>query len=232
MEKTYEFRRIRIILLVLFATVIPKNVFAQIAVYDEQKFKQWNSMENGDWDFAPNGYYYLFHKDYSGAHMRWQWRGFKSGYIVYFDEADSNRKRVFIERAAHVPLVMEDLSKTKEELDNITPLSVEETARTLERNIDIVYSQYKDSFNELQAVISKNLLYCLDKSQGKLIEAIDILQRENDLVISDINYIHEEGPGKEIETTKRQISYEELKDKLEDIAKKSINLVLYAKAYY
>ena len=35
--------------------------------HDDQKEKQWKSMENGPWDFAPDWYYYLFHKNYSGA---------------------------------------------------------------------------------------------------------------------------------------------------------------------
>ena len=30
---------------------------AQHPTYDDQKEKQWKSMENGPWDFAPDWYY-------------------------------------------------------------------------------------------------------------------------------------------------------------------------------
>lgn len=35
--------------------------------HDEQKEKQIRSMEAAHWDFAPDWFYYFFHKDYSGA---------------------------------------------------------------------------------------------------------------------------------------------------------------------
>ena len=41
------------------------SAFAQHPTYDDQKEKQWKSMENGPWDFAPAWYYYLLHKKYS-----------------------------------------------------------------------------------------------------------------------------------------------------------------------
>ena len=41
-------------------------------VHDDQKEKQWTSMENGQWDFAPDWYYYFLHKNYSGAEMYWK----------------------------------------------------------------------------------------------------------------------------------------------------------------
>ena len=62
--------------------------------HDDQKEKQWKSMENGPWDFAPDWYYYLFHHNYSGASLHWRWRGFHSGLYVEFEEEDSNVKRI------------------------------------------------------------------------------------------------------------------------------------------
>ena len=37
---------------------------AQAVRHDKQKEKQWQSMENGPWDFAPDWYYYFLHKKY------------------------------------------------------------------------------------------------------------------------------------------------------------------------
>ena len=36
---------------------------AQHPTYDDQKEKQWKSMENGPWDFSPDWYYYLLHME-------------------------------------------------------------------------------------------------------------------------------------------------------------------------
>ena len=63
-------------------------------IHDDQKEKQWLSMENGPWWFAPDWYYYFLHKNYSGAEMYWKWAGFKSGYRVRFKEEKSNVKRI------------------------------------------------------------------------------------------------------------------------------------------
>ena len=59
---------------------VPLAGFAQYPEiqHDKQKEKQWRSMENGPWDFSPQWYYYLFHKNYSGASLSWKWRGFHS----------------------------------------------------------------------------------------------------------------------------------------------------------
>ena len=66
---------------------------AQKITHDKQKEKQWRSMETGPWDFAPDWYYYFLHKDYSGAYLKWEWHGFKSGYRVHFDEKRSHSKK-------------------------------------------------------------------------------------------------------------------------------------------
>lgn len=206
--------------------------YAQQDVYDKSKFKQWNSMENGDWDFAPDWYYYSLHKNYSGAHWKWEWHGFKSGPRIYFYEDRSNQKRVFIERLAHILTVEETKRKTQAELDTITPIFIEETERSVERNVDLMYSQYKHDFEKLQNFISQSLTFCLLKSNGKLIEVISLIQRSNDFILNDIDYVHKTGVGYEMENTKRQIAYEEALKKMKRVAKTSQNLVMYANCFY
>ncbi len=65
------------IITMLCAIIIsfPLTGNAQKVVRDNEKKKQWQSMENGPWDFSPDWYYYFLHKRYSGAEMYW---------IVYF----------------------------------------------------------------------------------------------------------------------------------------------------
>lgn len=64
--------------------LLPIGISAQTIVHDDQKEKQWKSMENGPWDFAPDWYYWLMHNSYSGASTYWAWRGFHSGLHVRF----------------------------------------------------------------------------------------------------------------------------------------------------
>ena len=64
--------QVRIMLLCLFCMAVSGTVTvanAQSIVSDSEKQKQWKSMENGPWDFAPDWYYFFLHKKYSGAEM-------------------------------------------------------------------------------------------------------------------------------------------------------------------
>ena len=94
MEQSISMKKKAIIFSLL--ALLPVGASAQWAQieHDEQKEKQWKSMENGPWDFAPDWYYWLMHNNYSGASLHWRWRGFKSSLGVEFDEDDSNVKRI------------------------------------------------------------------------------------------------------------------------------------------
>ncbi len=81
-------------LFVIVGMLYSLTASAQYLTYDDQKEKQWKSMENGPWDFSPAWYYYLLHKKYSGGETYWQWRFLKSGWRVRFKESKSNVKRI------------------------------------------------------------------------------------------------------------------------------------------
>ena len=84
------------IMMIALLMLSSSAIYAQMPEiqHDEQKEKQWKSMENGPWDFAPDWYYWLMHNSYSGASTYWAWRGFHSGLHVRFRESDSNVKRI------------------------------------------------------------------------------------------------------------------------------------------
>lgn len=226
------------IILIIISFFLHLSSTAQLVTYDhdKSKYNQWKSMENPlspeDWNFSPDWYYYLTHKNYSGASMKWQWRGFKSGWVITFDENKSNIKRAMIERIAHIVSAEETRSKTQSELDTITPIYKEEMIRTAERNIDAMYAQYENDFKKMQNAITVSLSYCLNRSNGKLYEAVVEIQRENDLVLANIEYVHKTGIGYEMENAKRQIAYEEAIKKMQHLANACKNLVFYAKCYY
>lgn len=202
-------------------------------VSDSQKQKQWASMELTNWDFAPDYYYYLFHKNYSGAELYWTMTaGFVPTPHVRFKESESNVKRILVPRTGQVPAEVDIKSKTQAQLDTINPIHADAVARALERNIDMVYSQYETEFADMQNAIAKNLNFCLEKSKGKLLDVIESIQRQNDLLLENITYTHKTGLGYELENTKRQESYEESMEKMKKVLGATNALVMYSKVYY
>ena len=129
-----------LLLCVVFAPVVAE---AQVPVRDNEKKKQWQSMENGPWDFAPDWYYYFLHKGYSGAEMYWKWAGFKSGFRVRFKESKSNIKRIMPTRVISEETQRQKLEKVEEERKYVEELYKEELVREADRAVDLVYPAYK-----------------------------------------------------------------------------------------
>ena len=107
--------RYRITTFCLLCLLTASGLQAQVPVRDNEKKKQWQSMENGPWDFAPDWYYYFLHKGYSGAEMYWKWAGFKSGFRVRFKESKSNIKRIMPTRVISEETQRQKLEKVEEE---------------------------------------------------------------------------------------------------------------------
>lgn len=54
--------QVRQIIIGIMLIGLPLAGYAQRPSRDNEKAKQWQSMENGPWDFAPDWYYYFLHK--------------------------------------------------------------------------------------------------------------------------------------------------------------------------
>ena len=225
--------KIKIMMLALLMFV-PLAGFAQYPEiqHDKQKEKQWRSMENGPWDFAPDWYYYLFHKNYSGASLSWKWRGFHSSLGVDFDESDSNVKRIMPVRVIEEETQRQKVKKVNEEYEKIEELHKEEVERAADRNVDLIYTSFKDDFNRMQDRITEGLLFCMTKSGGKMKYQVNELSRENEIVCQNIEYIHKQGIGYELENAKRQQAYSDAKTKMEGIVSRVAHLVGMAQCYY
>jgi len=225
--------KIKIMMLALLMFV-PLAGFAQYpeVQHDKQKEKQWRSMENGPWDFSPDWYYYLFHKNYSGASLSWKWRGFHSSLGVDFDESDSNVKRIMPVRVIEEETQRQKVKKVNEEYEKIEELHKEEVERAADRNVDLIYTSFKDDFNRMQDRITEGLLFCMTKSGGKMKYQVNELSRENEIVCQDIEYIHKQGIGYELENAKRQQAYSDAKTKMEGIVSRVAHLVGMAQCYY
>ena len=203
---------------------MPITIFAKTPkIHDDQKEKQWRSMENGPWDFAPDWYYYFLHKNYSGAEMYWKWAGFKSGYRV---------RRIMPVRVTAEETQRQKLSQVEKERAHIEELYKEEVAREADRMVDVTYASYKDDFNRMQDCITDGLLYCLQKSDGKLKYQVDEISRQNELLCADIAYIHKTGVGYELENAKRRQAYEEAKEKMGEIVSRTAHLCAVAATHY
>lgn len=213
---------------------VPSMGFAQWVTiqHDDQKEKQWRSMENGPWDFAPDWYYWLMHNSYSGASTYWAWRGFHSGLHVRFRESDSNVKRIMPVRVISEETQRQKVKKVNEEYEKIEELHKEEVARTADRNVDLSYASFKDDFNRMQDRITEGLLYCMTKSGGKMKYQVSEISKENKIVCQNIAYIHKQGIGYELENAKRQQAYSDAKVKMEGIVSRVAHLVGMAQSYY
>ena len=218
--------------ILFMACLLASWSYAQTIQHDEQKEKQWRSMENGPWDFAPDWYYYLFHKDYSGAETYWAWRGFKSGLHVRFKEENSNVKRIMPTRVISEETQRQKEEKVEEEMEMIKELHQEEVERAADRNVDMVYSSFKDDFNRMQESISEGLLFVAQKSKGKMNYQVTQLSRQNEMICRNIEYIHRQGIGYELENAKRQKAYMEAKSDMEKLVSRVTHLVGMAQAYY
>jgi len=200
--------------------------------HDDQKEKQWKSMENGPWDFAPDWYYYLFHKNYSGASLHWRWRGFHSGLYVEFEEEDSNVKRIMPVRVISEETQRQKMKKADEEMKLIAELHKEEVAREADRSVDLVYSSFKDDFNRMQNSITEGLLFCMTKSKGKMAFQVNELSRQNEILCQNVAYLHKQGVGYGLENAKREKGYIDAKKQMEELVSRTAHLVGMAQVYY
>ena len=208
------------------------NGMAQHPVHDEQKEKQWRSMENGPWDFSPDWFYYFMHKKYSGAETYWKWGFLHSGWRVRFKEEKSNVKRIMPTRITAEETQNRKQKKVEEERAYMEGLYKEEVARATDRNVDLVYPEFRDDFIRMQQSISEGLVYCLEKSKGKLRYQVDQLTRQNELLCRNIEYIHKTGTGYELENAKRQEAYMEYKKEMETLVSRVAHLVGMAQNFY
>ena len=214
--------------------LLPLGASAQWAQieHDEQKEKEWKSMENGPWDFAPDWYYYLFHKSYSGASLHWRWRGFHSGLYVEFDEDDSNVKRIMPVRVTSDETQRQKMKKADEEMKLIAELHKEEVAREADRSVDLVYASFKDDFNRMQNSITEGLLFCMTKSKGKMKFQVNELSRQNEILCQNVAYLHKQGVGYGLENAKREKGYIDAKKQMEELVSRTAHLVGMAQVYY
>ena len=221
---------IKIICAIILSFPLTGN--AQKVVRDGEKKKQWQSMENGPWDFAPDWYYFFLHKRYSGAEMYWKWAGFNSGFRVRFKEPKSNIRRIMPVRVTSEETQRQKVEKVEKERKYVEELYKEELLREADRAVDLMYGAYKDEFSRMQECITDGLLYSMRKSGGKLKYQVDELSRQNEILCADIAYIHKTGVGYGLENAKRQKAYEEAKEKMNELVNRTAHLCAVAATHY
>lgn len=220
------------ILTMIMAVMAFSQMSAQRVQRDRQKEMQWRSMETGPWNFSPSWYYYLMHKSYSGGETFWKWSGFHSGLRVRFKERKSNVKTIMPDRITSEETQKQKIKKVEEERLKVKEMHDEDVERAADRNIDLVYTGFKDEFNRMQNAISEGLKYCLTRSKGKLAPQVDELRRQNDLICRSIAYTHKSGIGYELENVKREKAYIEFKKLMEELVSRVAHLVGMAQQYY
>ena len=124
------------------------------------------------------------------------------------------------------------LSKVEKERAYVESLYKEELAREADRAVDVTYSIYKDEFSRMQDCIADGLLYCLNKSKGKMKYQVDELSRQNEIICANIAYIHKQGVGYGLENAKRQQAYEEAKAEMGKLVSRTVRLAAVAATHY
>ena len=124
------------------------------------------------------------------------------------------------------------MKKVESERQYIEELHKEEVLRQADRNVDLVYSSFKDDFNRMQNSISEGLTFCLTKSKGKMKFQVDELSRQNSIICQNISYLHKTGLGYELENAKRQKGYIDAKKQMEELVSRTAHLVGMAQSYY
>jgi len=224
--------KIKVLLCLLALIGLSQSAWTQTVRRDSQKEKQWKSMENGPWDFAPDWYYYFLHNKYSGAEMYWKWAGFKSGFRVRFKESKSNIKRIMPVRITAEETQRQKVEKVESERKYMEELYKEEVLREADRSVDLTYHAYKDEFNRMQECITDGLLYCMEKSGGKLKYQVDELSRQNEVLCSGIAYIRKTGIGYGLENAKRRQAYEDAKAEMGELVSRTAHLCAIAATHY
>lgn len=212
---------------ILFAFLFSTEVMAQRVTYnhDESKKLHLKSMEKGPWDFGQYRYYLTFHKKFSGADYHFN---LLKGERVSYHEDKSNVKRVFPVRLAQLEPADKINKKVQAQIDATTPVAEEEALRTTERSVDLSYKIYKESFLELNNIIEENIKYIKDNHYKMFYLAVDELQLEYDVIRTEIDYMHKQGPTVQVENTKRTLVYEDALNRLYKLAKSSNEIAILA----
>lgn len=229
MEHTNRGKRVRPNLKIIFCFmtilfIFPVNgILAQTQKHYEERYKQFRSMETGvKWDFQPGLYYAIAHRRYSGA----------SGFFKpKFNILKSNVGCLSPKRVAEVELENEVSKKLDKQISAMDSVLAEETLRTIERSVDETYDSYKPAFDSLKSNISAYLncnevLVC-----EEMLKRSQPLREELEMLDEEIKYIHKAGLDNQLEQGKRDIAYNEIKDKLNKLCGKSHSLAMLAKAY-
>ena len=72
----------------------------------------------------------------------------------------------------------------------------------------------------------------MNKSGGKMNYQVTQLSRQNEIICTNIEYIHKQGIGYELENAKRQKAYTDAKHQMEELVSRVAHLVGMAQTHY
>ena len=213
-------------LMLAFAAVILFDCHAQTVqiVDDEEKRKIWQSMEGGEWGFSPGFYYWLLHKNYSGASLK--------GFSVKFDAGKSNVGQIAPVRITAAATQNIKRKEAKKEKERIHEPYKEDLANHADRVVDVSYTTYKDEFNRMQDIIEEGLLICMNRSRGEMHRAVEEIMRKNSIVCENISYIHDTRVDSQLSNSRRQKAYEEAKAEMQTLVNRTVHLTALAVTLY
>lgn len=229
----------------LFLSIIialcPCFCLAQIAISDEDLQNQLRSMETGPVEFSPKEYYMAFHDNglgrdsYSVYH--WELPTLKHPLGRFVLSTDRSKAKPLVEYYRTPRIAIEIMNGTfaKEEMDQIEEQLQNETEEAVDRQVDLAYPKYKDSFIAMQNSISEKLQYCLTASKGEMLDHVTRISAMNERLCDQISYVHKDitdGIGNDMPLADREKEYLDIYESMEDVLRVSNLLVKYAVLNY
>lgn len=110
----------------------------------------------------------------------------------------------------------------------------EELLREADRNVDLMFPFLQGRVNRMQDCIhpGRTDLAACRKARASSSTRWTNWSRQNEILCADIAYIHKMGVGYGLENAKRQKAYEEARQKMEELVKRTANLCAVASTHY
>ncbi len=223
-----------IILSVIVAAVIPA-ASAQQTKNDPNLHKQIRSIAGDEWDFGPGFSYWLLHKGYSGAKMRYK---FPFSFKIEFDENRANVKRLWRPQLAELGLQQARLEEVKKQNDAIKGMYTEQASVLADRLNATSYLTYKKDFDDFQKYMSAALSYAYKISNGKAAPVIERLKVKNKVFEEQVAYVSAVAPtagavlGGSMESGARMKEFQRLHKEMNKLYKETSSFVKWCKLVY
>lgn len=216
-------------------TMTPLSLSAQRIDNDENLHKQINSIAGTNWDFGPGFEYWLTHKNYSGASLKYK---FPFSFKIEFDENKANVKRLWRPQLAELGETMVLKEKVKQQNENISAIYKEQVSVYADRMNNTSKLSYDSDFKIFQSYMEKALTYVLTKSGGTGKPVVDRLKKKYDIIVDQYVYVTDLAPtpgaiiAGAMESGAREKELARIRKEMDGLVRQTKNVVMFCNIAY